>query len=986
MINAKLTMKMPELSVFVRFLAAGFLIAESYRIALYVGTSFASALFFVPIGLEIPLLLAGLALCSMYAAARGAFVAAKQMINSRRVDLLMAVGAGVWANELVSPWLAKVHSAVKAADPYWALVILIMLCAVLFPSLIKWYFQDSEKMGPEPYFMADEEIRRVEDDLLESEKQVEAFAKSVLESNAHSGLIFGVDGPWGVGKTSFINLAESYWKKAGDKVIVCRFEPLRYASESDIVDRMIRDLSAAIQKSVFAPEFRPVVSRYSRLIKGKADLSFFGFKISLEPGQETVDELLEDIDDVLRRIGRRVIIVVDDLDRLDPKAVSNILFAARRTFKLSQAAYVLCFDTEVLVGGKGDDSAARDFLEKFVAVKLNLFVDSSRVRDFLRRDWAAGERLSMIPSDAMVKFGEIFSTLADILEGKSAAKYLPLVGDLRKVKRFVNSMLLMQLEKSDLGRTDFNKQDLINLVLIYLNYPGLFRRIYAEETEGRSGIFSVRSTRENNKYINSEEFSALAKELPETAGFLLAQLFDPKMVRINSSSDVRQEVLASRACFNQPGFRTLEGFLKLIVRFEMPEIRGTFALYRDAIKKIIDGNSFDSVLTSAEFDLKRGEYAHDQFWRVFVSQSYEFPVPVVDRSIDALVNYLPRYSSIDEGDRGLRPRSIYSLVRLLDRAGWKDKRGRRYENNADNTVEIAWRIFGEGPHRGKSLLQRFIVSDRGVLGWNDLMLFRLQCSADRQGQLQNLHSALIRHQDPEAPTTGPINGLALMGMRMLSQEVFRLFKRVYIDPRRNFFFEADSVSDEALLGDASRETISQMVGESQDQSSSISQKALSARAVLKSFVIYQLSNSLPPTGSGVGCGHYDESGSGDDGGIANLMNKYVFGICFNPAVDENNIFHFLDHCLLHLTNPFFAESGEDRHFATRAGIVGGFDEKELRQYWVKHAKYIRKKVVKAKDRSVALGDATVTYRDDLAGVFVVLDALASEKDQNENGQ
>ncbi|MEX8195429.1 P-loop NTPase fold protein [Comamonas guangdongensis] len=172
----------------------------------------------------------------------------------------------------------------------------------------------------------------------------------------------------GGGKTSFINLAERYWERAADKVIVCRFEPLRYASEPDLADRLIRDLSAAIQNKVFAPEFRPAASRYSRLIKGKADVSFLGFKLSLEPSQETVDELLDDIDEVLRRIGRRVIVVVDDLDRLDAKTVNNVLFATRRTFKLSQATYVLCYDTEVLAGGKEDGSRARAFLEKFVTV------------------------------------------------------------------------------------------------------------------------------------------------------------------------------------------------------------------------------------------------------------------------------------------------------------------------------------------------------------------------------------------------------------------------------------------------------------------------------------------------------------------------------------------------------------------------------------------------------------------------------------------
>jgi len=160
---------------------------------------------------------------------------------------------------------------------------------------------------------------------------------------------------------------------------------------------------------------------------------------------------------------------------------------------------------------------------------------------------------------------------------------------------------------------------------------------------------------------------------------------------------------------------------------------------------------------------------------------------VAEDAIDTLVDYLPRYSSIENEDRGLRPRSIDSLLPLLDRAGWGRTSGRRLANSAENIVEIAWRIVGEGPYHGEGLLQRLSSSNRGILRWNDLVLFRLQCCADRQGQLHNLHWALILHQDANAETTGLVSKPALLGMRRLSQEIFALFKRICIDPQRNFF-------------------------------------------------------------------------------------------------------------------------------------------------------------------------------------------------------
>ena len=416
MTATKPVMKMPELPVFARSLATGFVGAEVCRATFYLSTKFAPTLSDVALWAKTGGILVGLLLCLTYAVKRGAHVAAARMGRSFRLDLLIAVGIGIWTNELASPWLSKAHTALKNADPHWAPAVFLLLCAVLLSPLVQQYWPRPKRPTPQLYFIADEEIGDEKEDLLASEAQAKSFAETVLASGAHPGLVFGVDGPWGVGKTSFINLAERYWASAEDRVIVCRFEPLRYASEPDLADRLIRDLSAAIQRKVFAPEFRPAASRYSRLIKGKADVSFLGFKLSLEPSQETVDELLDDIDEVLRRIGRRVIIVIDDLDRLDAKTTNNVLFATRRTFKLSQATYVLCYDTEILAGSKEEGSRAREFLEKFVTVKLSLFVDSSSIRDFLRRDWQRAEnQLGSIPSDTMLKLGAVLNELATFL-------------------------------------------------------------------------------------------------------------------------------------------------------------------------------------------------------------------------------------------------------------------------------------------------------------------------------------------------------------------------------------------------------------------------------------------------------------------------------------------------------------------------------------------------------------------------------------------
>ena len=888
----------------------------------------------------------------------------------------MSALLGIGANYALSPFTQNFHNGVGKANPLWALLVAAFLLLIISSSLIRSLLSPRKGNSYQLYFLADDEIRSAAEDVLAYQEQATQFAQTVLDSGSESSLVYGLDGPWGTGKTSFINLASKYWEdKAASEVIVFRFEPLRYALDPDLAERFIRDLSAKIQHQVFAPEFRPIATRYSRMLKGKADFSFLGFKLGLEPSGETIDELLEEIDEVLRRTRSRLIVVVDDLDRLDPKAVNNVLFTVRRTFKLTQAAYILCYDTENLLATKEEGERARQFLEKFINIKLSLFVDSSALCRFLEQDWNKDENKYLtIPSKSMSKCQSILSELALILKSDQAPSYMPLIGDMRKLKRFVNAVLLMQIEKTDLARTDFNRRDLINLMLLHWNYPGIFRHIYLEETESRSGIFSIKIKGEagNLKYVNDERFAEFLTSCTEPDKFLLEQLFRSESLRLGEIRSVDDGVRESRACFNLEHHRSLEKFLKLIVRFTTPEPRATFRFYQDAVAKVIAGEKVETVLSASEFTLDRGEDAHDRFWRTLVSQSSEFKNVAADDSIDTLVKYLPKSSSVDVDGRGLRGASIDNLIRLLDRAGWGRTRGNRRPNTRENVIEIAHRIYGEEKYIGRGLIDQLAEDARGVLGLSDLMLFRLQCSADRLGQIYNVHTALIVHDDMDAPTDGQVNALAISGMRTLSQRVFALFKSRYIDTKQNLFDDVDAVSNATFLGTASSETAKN------GAEAKLSDLIKGTRSFTKTFIVYQLANRQAGTGVGVGCGYYDVAGVGDDGGIARLMTDYVFDVCFNPVIKEQNAEHFLDYCLCNLTSGF--GSDEDGYHPTPQGLTDELNAGRLADYWAKNGTAIKARNFTSYDKRVVTLNYVATYKDDLLRVFDVLDRIQSKNE------
>lgn len=971
-------MKMPEFVVLFKPLVIGFLLAEVWIVACSIGSLYAVKI----AASDSCIRLIGTAfiflLCTYYFYKREGHKTAIKIIKSLRFDLVSAFCIGIYIHMLIYPtmehfhlkWFASASSLVPA-------IILTLLVVVLSPILQHWLAKKSNTVQ-ENYFISDVEIREDADDLFNINEQATNFAQSVMQSRD----VFGVDGPWGIGKTSFINLADIVWS-TNSNFLVCRFEPLRYASQPDLADRLVRELTSTIQKGVYAPEFRIAANRYSRLIRGKAEVSFFGFKLSLEPSSETVDDLLDGIDEVLKRINRRVIIVIDDLDRLDAKTVNNILFATKRTLKLTQATYVLCYDTEVLAGGQEENSRAREFLEKFVTIKYSLFLDNSKICDFLRGKWKDSVlQYGSTPPDAIKQLSSIFDELADILESDKAAHYLPLVGNMRKVKRFINTIRLMQIEKTNLGRTDFNRCDLINLILLHLNYPGLFRQIYAEETGGNIGSFSTIYNSESKTYENPVSFNAIIQRCKDvSATFLLKQLFDVATEWSNYGGPTESD-LASRACFNNNNFRNLENYLKLIVRVVTPEPQATLVLYKDALDKITNGTPIISILTSSDFISKNWELAHERLWIEISNQSYNLPASIVEQAIDTLVDYLPNYPLVSSDDRGLRKTLIYTLLQLLDRAGWGAESKRR---DSASVVEIAWRIFGENKYHSKGLLNRLVADKQGTIGWYDLLLFRLECSADRQGQIHSLVSALIRHQDPGAETSGRVDKLAEFEMRIISQKIFGLFKSTYVKPKKNFIADVNLAPDDAFLGSINCQL------ECSDFSDSVSpqmridiaKKILIKRSVVKSLTLYQLSNSLPPSGSGVGCGYYDEDGNADNKGIAKAMNDYMFDVCFNPTVDEQNALHFFDHCLTHLTTPFYTGDAEGGLVASKDSITGGLDAMAMSRFWLQHNDFIRQLVQSASDREVYTSNYSVKYADIMDKVFSTLDDMANDEPEAE---
>ena len=95
----------------------------------------------------------------------------------------------------------------------------------------------------------------------------------------------------------------------------------------------------------------------------------------------SIDDLKKRVGELLRKANRRVVIVMDDIDRLDKAEMQAIFRLIKLTGDFENTAYILAFDEKMVAAAIGEKyasssgnsyDAGTNFLEKIVQVPLHL--------------------------------------------------------------------------------------------------------------------------------------------------------------------------------------------------------------------------------------------------------------------------------------------------------------------------------------------------------------------------------------------------------------------------------------------------------------------------------------------------------------------------------------------------------------------------------------------------------------------------------------
>lgn len=237
------------------------------------------------------------------------------------------------------------------------------------------------------------------DDAFGREPFAENLAGSLVLPNNSPGLVVGIEGEWGSGKSTLIGFITKHLRE-NQKAIVIDFNPWMVSTTGTLVETLIEQIAVSIGKKVTKGKKGIDASRklinFVRLLKSLKyipGLSWAGHiaEDAIKAGQETLDDikkLLPNLDLVqkknevikaLKKLERPIIVIVDDLDRLPVEEIRIMVQAIKAVADFPQITYLLAYDPNIIARALAENEKSGLFyLEKIVQVAYPLPLLSRR--------------------------------------------------------------------------------------------------------------------------------------------------------------------------------------------------------------------------------------------------------------------------------------------------------------------------------------------------------------------------------------------------------------------------------------------------------------------------------------------------------------------------------------------------------------------------------------------------------------------------------
>lgn len=345
-----------------------------------------------------------------------------------------------------------------------------------------------------------------EEDLLEISKYVKGLGKFIRE--CQTPMSIAIQGDWGTGKTSTLNLLKKNLEADKDtNGIKCVFFNTWQYSQFNMEDSLyVSFVHNLVKQCGGNDEILRTVAGFGKLAFFKAiDWKFGtnaseildGFEKAKKDQMESVSKLQEDFAKLVKKTGKRLVIFIDDLDRLNPEVAVELLEIIKLFVNVENSIFVLAIDYEVVVKGVRkkygenlSEEKCRNFFDKIIQLPFKMPVERYNLTELVRK--AVQEQTHMTDEGVNI----VAEFISDVMGTNP-----------RTFKRLVNAFFLIN-SVNEIGEEAESKTKEINDVLMFCSLciqmclPKLYELMVTASTKKQlKELLEVKAAEEIRTYL-----------------------------------------------------------------------------------------------------------------------------------------------------------------------------------------------------------------------------------------------------------------------------------------------------------------------------------------------------------------------------------------------------------------------------------------------------------------------------------------------------
>lgn len=332
----------------------------------------------------------------------------------------------------------------------------------------------------------DDPIKTVADDRLSRAPVAQRAAQLIAENHSpESSVVYGLEGPWGSGKSSVIALIKFYLTEHADsRWQVVPFTPWATSGTEGLFSEFFAALST-VDPGKGKKSLRDLITQYADIARPLASLIPFAGTAASELTTTVAKRLekpwnvaFDEIAVALRELNTPVLVVVDDIDRLQPSELLDLLKVVRLLGRFPGVDFLLAYDEQTLVEtlrtsaqGTSSKARARAFMEKIVQYPLTIppLLTSQIVR-------MLNTSLTEIVTPERVKTSFDKHRFSDVILTTMPRQ----LRTPRAVERFL-AQVREQFRSHELD--EMNDVDLILATFLRVQFPDVFARLQSRKAD-----------------------------------------------------------------------------------------------------------------------------------------------------------------------------------------------------------------------------------------------------------------------------------------------------------------------------------------------------------------------------------------------------------------------------------------------------------------------------------------------------------------------